>query len=58
MNELEAIVKHFTELYAEEIENNEVTGDVIDEWWVMTKDQYSFDDYDAVEKAIFKAINN
>lgn len=56
MNELEAIVKHFTELYAEEIEN--VTGDVISEWWGMTKDQYSFDDYNAVEKAIFKAINN
>lgn len=58
MNELEVIVKHFTELYAEEIENNEVTGDVINEWWGMTKDQYSFDNYDAVEKAIFKTINN
>lgn len=58
MNELEAIILQFSELYAEEIENNEVTGDVINEWWGMTKDQYSFDDYDAVEKAIFKAINN
>lgn len=58
MNELEAIILQFSELYAEEIENNEVTGDVINEWWGMTKDQYSFDDYDAVEKSIFKAINN
>lgn len=57
MNELEVIVKHFTELYAEEIENNEVTGDVINEWWGMTKDQYSFTDYDLIEKAIFNAIN-
>lgn len=57
MNELEAIVKHFTELYAEEIENEEVTGDVINEWWVMTYPGSSID-YDTVEKAIFNAIYN
>ena len=50
------IVKHFTDLYSEEIAAGEVTGDTIHEWWSSTKDQYSDVDFEDVEKAILAAI--
>lgn len=59
---LDIIVKHFTEVYDEEIRNNEVTGDCINEWWWYTRDKYGYDSdeasevYPEIEKAIFKAI--
>ena len=40
---LNQIVKHFTDLYADEINADEVTDDVIHEWWGYTRDQYGYD---------------
>ena len=55
-----AIVKHFIDLYADEIQ--QVTPDCIYEWWMLTADQYNIDRsdddlYDRIEKAIFKEID-
>jgi len=51
---LDQIVKHFTTLYAEELQY--VTPDTIFEWWSMTRDQYSDVEYKEVEEAILKAL--
>lgn len=51
---LDQIVKHFTSLYAEELQS--VTPDTIFEWWSQTKDQYADVNYEDVEKAILNAI--
>ena len=57
MEELNKIVNHFTELYSDEIKNNEITKDTIHEWWNYTKDQYSQNiKYEKVENGILKAI--
>lgn len=60
---LNQIVKHFTDLYADEINADEVTDDVIHEWWGYTRDQYGYDTegggnevYPEVERAIWKTI--
>ena len=58
---LNAIVKHFIDLYADEL--HEVTPDCIYEWWSLTSDQYNIDRgddeiYDEIERAIFKKINS
>ena len=58
---LSAIVKHFINLYADELDN--VTPDWIYEWWSLTSDQYNIDRgddeiYDEIERAIFKKINS
>lgn len=61
---LKQIVKHFLDLYKEEIENNEVTNDVIYEWWGYTRDQYGYDAeegsdvYPEIERAIWTAIKD
>lgn len=39
---LSQIAKHFVEVYSEEIENNEVTPDMIAEWWGFACDQYGY----------------
>lgn len=39
---LKQIAKHFTEVYSEEVKNNEVTSEMISEWWGMTCDQYGY----------------
>jgi hypothetical protein len=51
---LDQIVKHFTILYADELQY--VTPDTIFEWWSQTKDQYDDVNYEDVEKAILNAI--
>lgn len=48
------IVKHFTILYADELQY--VTPDTIFEWWSQAKDQYADVNYEDVEKAILNAI--
>lgn len=54
--------KHFVEVYSEEIENNEVTSDMIYEWWGMTCDQYGYsqenksDVIDEIEDAVFDIL--
>ena len=61
---LKQIVRHFLDLYKEEIENDQITGEVICEWWGYTRDQYGYnaeegsDVYPEVEKAIWTAIKD
>ena len=40
---LNEIVKHFLDLYKEEIERDEITDECIYEWWWDTRDQYGYD---------------
>lgn len=59
---LNQIVSHFTELYSEEMENYEVSSDMISEWWGMTCDQYGYSQenksevLDEIEDAIFEKM--
>ena len=59
---LNQIVKHFVELYNEDIKNDEITDDCIYEWWWYTRDQYGYDAdegsevYAEIEKAIWSKI--
>lgn len=41
--ELNQIAEHFMNLYCEEISNDEVTDEMINEWWHQTADQYGYD---------------
>lgn len=56
------IAKHFIDVYSEEVENNEVTSDMISEWWGMTCDQYGTSQenkgevLEDIEKAIWNEI--
>lgn len=60
---LNEIVKHFLDLYKEEIERDETTDDCIHEWWWDTRDQYGYDAkegnevYPEIEKAIWSKIS-
>lgn len=59
---LNQIVKHFFNLYKEEIERDEITDDCICEWWLNTRDQYGYDSddgsevYPEIEKAIWSKL--
>lgn len=59
---LNKIVKHFLDLYKEEIERDEITDECIYEWWWDTRDQYGYDAdegsevYQEIEKAIWSKI--
>lgn len=60
--ELNRIAAHFMNLYYEEITNDEVTDDMINEWWHQTADQYGYDFehasevYPDIEKEIWEKI--
>jgi hypothetical protein len=57
--QIETAANHFTELYAEEIAEDEVTGDTIHEWWGQTVDQYSeleSSDFELIKEAINEKI--
>lgn len=55
--EIKMIRKHFNNLYADEIAAGEVNGNVIHEWWSMTKEQYSDNvTFEDVEAAILDEI--
>lgn len=59
---LNEIVNHFKELYAEEINNNEVSEEIVYEWWLNTAYQYGYsqdeltEPYKEIEKAILTSI--
>ena len=57
---LNEIVNHFKELYAEEINNSEVSEEIVYEWWLNTAYQYSQDElaepYKEIEKAILTSF--
>lgn len=54
---LDAIVNHFCDLYIEEIVVGEVSQDTIHEWWNHTKDQYTYEDYEVIERSILEIIS-
>lgn len=60
--ELNQIAEHFMNLYCEEIANDDVTDDMINEWWHQTADQYGYDFeqasevYPDIEKEIWEKI--
>ena len=62
--ELNRIAAHFMNLYYEEIANDEVTDDMINEWWHQTASQYGYDFehasevYPEVEQYICKMSEN
>jgi hypothetical protein len=59
---LNEIVNHFKELYAEEINNSEVSEEIVYEWWLNTAYQYGYsqdeltEPYKEIEKAILTSI--
>lgn len=59
---LNEIVNHFKELYAEEINNSEVSEEIVYEWWLNTAYQYNYsqdelaEPYKEIEKEILTSI--
>ena len=60
---LNQIAKHFVVLYSEELAKNEVTSDMIYEWWGFACDQYGYSQenkdevIEEIEKKIWKATS-
>lgn len=59
---LNEIVNHFKELYAEEINNSEVSEEIVYEWWLNSAYQYGYsqdelaEPYKEIEKTILTSI--